>query len=136
MNLPFTSLPGRLAIILLCAPLAGSGQGRPESRPEIARLWLTLSNAPASARGNSDVSDHASVFHSDGSIRHLVAPRGQHFTAAPGPVNDDESTARRFLHDHALAFGIRSERVGFEPHRQHAGNGRRYLRLQQTFNLK
>lgn len=124
-----------LASVLVCLASIAFSQELEVARPEMARLWATLRDlgeTSASSSSNS-LPNRASMFHTDGSIRHLVAPAGQRFGAESNATNNLERTARQFLRDHAQAFGIRGKRVGFEPHRQKTRDGRHCLRLQQTY---
>jgi len=69
-----------------------------------------------------------------GYLRALSAPSGYHFRVPKASQNDPAATAKSFLAEYGILFGIRSKSVDFTTRRISTGNGRKYVHLQQRFS--
>ncbi|MBC8095982.1 MAG: M4 family metallopeptidase [Akkermansiaceae bacterium] len=122
-----------LGTLFIAAPLPGVAQERPGSRPEITQLWRSLSANRVPTISSAKATERASVYHSDGSIRHWVPSPGRQLSATGALTNDAEQSAHRFLRLQAEAFGLHGASVEFKRHQHRNQNGHHYLRFKQTF---
>jgi bacillolysin len=128
-------LTASLALICLgsVAPLSAQNKPLPQQIAELLQsAQPVVPNASAQAGAPPAESARAS-FTTNGYLSYLGAPPSHQFPVTNAAPGLPELTARHFLRDHAVLFGISSQWVDFAHLKSKTRGGRHYVRLQQTF---
>ncbi|MHC5183162.1 MAG: M4 family metallopeptidase, partial [Planctomycetota bacterium] len=104
-----------------------------ETQKDIAQL-LSSMHGPNGAMAESGKGKSARVSLKDGCLRSLAAPANHFFPVSEIVAGNPTATAKNFIAEHGVAFGIKSKAVGFAPKSSKKRNSRSYERFRQTYS--
>ena len=102
---------------------------------EVLKLVSSVQNTKRKEGKELDFTQESPKFSmaEGGHLRSLSAPPFYYFPVRSAVPDDPEATARNFLSEQAIAFGIESGAVAFEKLSIKTKGNRRYVRFQQTY---
>jgi len=103
-----------------------------EPSNEAAQLMGKI-RGPKGAAAEPAKEKRTRVVLSNGDLRSLGAPSGHYFPVGKVVAGNSAATARNFIAEHAVAYGVRSNAVDFSLKKSRKKNGRNYERFYQTY---
>lgn len=134
----------RWFLVSLCVAFLGGGVLRmsgaqplePQEIPELLQKLAPLS-PPAAGRslGQTSAAEAPRIsMNRQGFVRSIGAPPGQHFPPEAGVVaQSPDIAARSFMRSQGRLFGVAGTNANYITKRNHSGNERNYVRLQQSY---
>lgn len=102
----------------------------------ITRSARGVSGTPAASAKSvtAKVSREHIQLNSDGTLRTLRAPNGQHYPVKGAVPGNPEATAEIFIKQNAKLLGADNPKVGFTPYKKRTAKGRTTVKHQQSYS--